>query len=168
VIRRRVSDSRLSGMVANGSCSSSGLMPFQLPPVLARWLAAGAAVYGVLCLVVFLLVPPSTAVPGWLVSVLVSLIGPTLLLAFGIGGLKIFLAALQNDKKKAMEFSVPAERIHKAATETVRNAVRTQSTGAWRPSCLFVLHPPLGFAVPLPSGTSDLFHGACTRECIPG
>jgi hypothetical protein len=72
----------------------------------------------------------------------------------------------QNDKKKAMEFSVPAERIHKAATETVRNAVRTQSTWAWRPTCLFVLHPPLGFAVPLPSGTSYLFTALAQENAL--
>jgi hypothetical protein len=63
----------------------------------------------------------------------------------------------QNEKKKATELSVPAQRIHKGATETVRKAMRTQSQWAWVPSCLFVLHPRLDFAVPLPAGTSFLF-----------
>ena len=62
----------------------------------------------------------------------------------------------QNEKKKKVELSVPAERIHKAATETVRRAMRTQSEWLWVPSCLFVLHPPIDAAVPLPLSMSFL------------
>src|SRR5688572_12997417 len=62
----------------------------------------------------------------------------------------------QNEKRKAVELPVPAERIHKAATETVRKAMRSQSQWAWRPGCLFVSHPPLDSVVPLRPGMSFL------------
>src|SRR5258708_475566 len=40
-----------------------------------------------------------------------------------------------DSKKKKVELEVPAERIHKAATETVRTALIKQSQWAWRPNC---------------------------------
>jgi hypothetical protein len=62
----------------------------------------------------------------------------------------------QNEKKKTVELPVPAERVHNAATEAVRKAMRSQSQWAWRPGCLFVLHPPLDSVVPLRPGMSFL------------
>jgi hypothetical protein len=67
------------------------------------------------------------------------------------------LLRYQTDKKKAFEFTVPAESIHRPATEAVRTAMRSQSQWPWRPKCLFVLHPPMDFTAVLPSGTSFLF-----------
>jgi hypothetical protein len=72
----------------------------------------------------------------------------------------------QNEQKKKVELSVPAERIHKAATETVRRAMRTQSEWSWVPSCLFVLYPPLDAAVPIPPRMSFLFTALAEENAL--
>ena len=62
----------------------------------------------------------------------------------------------QDEKKKKVELELPADRIHKDATQTVRNAMFSQARWTWNPPCLFVVHPPLESVVPLPLGLSFL------------
>lgn len=73
-------------------------MAIVLAPDIARRLAVGWSVYTALCVALVVLgvrLPPAAAerIPGWLLAIIVSLVGPPLFFIWGVAAWKLFFAA---------------------------------------------------------------------------